>query len=160
MAARKKPAPRPDSPRGRPALDRDVLDRHLGYFIRRFQVWIFQDFIRSLTSADLRPGQFSVLVVIGANSGLSQAQVAAELGIERARLVRLLDELGRRGLIERTAAANDRRAHALRLTPAGETTLARVKRLAARHEARVEQTLGRRQRKLMLDMLRGFTPPR
>lgn len=155
MAARKKPASR-----HRSTLDRDVLDRHLGYFIRRFQVWIFQDFIRSLASADLRPGQFSVLVVIGANSGLSQAEVAAELGIERARLVRLLDELGRRGLIERTAAANDRRAHALRLTSLGETTLVRVKRLAARHEARVAQALGRRQRKSMLDMLRDFTPPR
>jgi DNA-binding MarR family transcriptional regulator len=155
MVARKKPAPR-----RRPALDLDVLNRHLGYFIRRFQVWIFQDFIRSLASADLRPGQFSVLVVIGANSGLSQAEVAAELGIERARLVRLLDELGRRGLIERTASASDRRAHALRLTPSGEAALVRVKRLAARHEARVAQAIGRRRRKLMLDTLRDFTPPR
>jgi DNA-binding MarR family transcriptional regulator len=155
MAARKKPAQR-----RRAALDLDVLNRHLGYFVRRFQVWIFQDFIRSLAVADMRPGQFSVLVLIGANSGLSQAEVAAELGIERARLVRLLDELGRRGLIERTAAATDRRAHALRLTPSGEVALARVKRLAARHEARVAQTIGRRQRKLLLDTLRDFVPPR
>jgi DNA-binding MarR family transcriptional regulator len=160
MAARKKPAQRRGPLRPRAALDLDVLNRHLGYFIRRFQVWIFQDFIQSLASADLRPGQFSVLVLIGANSGLSQAEVATELGIERARLVRLLDELGRRGLIERTASASDRRAHALRLTPSGETALARVKRLAARHEARVAQAIGRRRRKLMLDALRDFTPPR
>ena len=41
-----------------------VLDGHLGYFVRRLQMWIFQDFVRALASFDIRPAQFSVLVVI------------------------------------------------------------------------------------------------
>jgi hypothetical protein len=73
----------------RPPVDLDVLDTHLGYFVRRFQVWIFQDFIRELASIDIRPAEFSALVVVGANRGLSQAELAASLGIERARLARL-----------------------------------------------------------------------
>src|SRR5215213_4034487 len=97
-----------------------VLDGHLGYFLRRVQVWVFQDFIRTLASIDLRPAQYSVLAVIGANRGLSQADVAQLLGIERARLVRLLDRLEKRGLTQRLASPIDRRSHALQLTVAGQ----------------------------------------
>src|SRR5262245_840414 len=70
----------------REAPDLGVLDGHLGYFLRRAQVAVFQDFIRTLAAVDIRPAQYSVLVVIGANAGLSQADVAQTLGIERARL--------------------------------------------------------------------------
>src|SRR5690606_18479962 len=49
-----------------------ALEGHLGYYIRRLQVWVFQDFIRSLAPLEIRPAQYSVLTVIGANPGLSQ----------------------------------------------------------------------------------------
>ena len=73
----------------------DALAGHAGYAVRRFQIWIFQDFIRTLGAVDIRPTQYSVLTVIGANPGLSQMAVAKRLGIERARLVHLLDSLER-----------------------------------------------------------------
>src|ERR1700750_2250565 len=82
----------------RKSLDIGVLNDHLGYFIRRLQVWVFQDFIRTLTPVDIRPAQYSVLVVIAGNPGLSQSDLADLLDIERARLVRLLDKLEKRGL--------------------------------------------------------------
>ena len=103
----------------RPVLDLGVLDGHLGYFVRRLQVWIFQDFVRTLAAFDIRPAQFSVLVVIEANPGLSQADLGETLGIERARLVRLLDGLEKRGLTRRQPSPTDRRSHALSLTEAG-----------------------------------------
>src|ERR1700681_4188731 len=81
---------------GGQSLDIGVLNDHLGYFIRRLQVWVFQDFIRTLAPVDIRPAQYSVLVVIAGNPGLSQSDLAACLGIERARLVRLLDKLEKR----------------------------------------------------------------
>ena len=81
-----------------------VLSEHLGYFIRRLQVWVFQDFIRTLAPVDIRPAQYSVLVVIAANPGLSQSDLADRLGIERARLVRVLDKLEKRGLTRRLAS--------------------------------------------------------
>ena len=86
-----------------PVIDLGVLNERLGYFIRRAQLWVFQDFIRRLSSIDISPAEFSVLVVIGANTGLSQAELAATLGIERARLVRLLHRLERRDLTQRLA---------------------------------------------------------
>ena len=88
----------------RKSLDIGVLNEHLGYFIRRLQVWVFQDFIRTLAPIDIRPAQYSVLVVIAANPGLSQSDLADRLGIERARLVRVLDKLEKRGLTQRLAS--------------------------------------------------------
>jgi DNA-binding MarR family transcriptional regulator len=143
--------PRPVKPA---RLDLGVLDGHLGYFIRRLQVWVFQDFIRALAAIDIRPAQYSVLVVITANPGASQSQIAAALGIERARLARLLHKLERRGLVERLQSPSDARSHALRLTRDGSRTLRRAKTLAAMHETRLAETLGPERRKLILDWLR------
>lgn len=140
----------------RTAPDRDVLNGHLGYFVRRMQVWVFQDFIRTLSAIDIRPAQYSVLVVIGANPGLSQASLGHCLGIERARLVRMLDRLDRRGLTLRLPSEHDRRSHALHLTREGQKLLKQAKALAAQHEARLAERLGAENRKAMLDILRQF----
>ncbi len=142
------------------ALSLGVLDGHLGYFLRRVQVWVFQDFIRTLASIDLRPAQYSVLAVIGANRGLSQADVAQLLGIERARLVRLLNRLEKRGLTQRLASPTDRRSHALQLTGAGQALLKRAKALAAIHEATLQQRFGAANHARMMDALRDFAARR
>jgi DNA-binding MarR family transcriptional regulator len=137
-------------------IDLGVLNQHLGYFVRRLQVGIFQDFIRRLASIDISPAQFSVLVVIGANEGLSQSELAATLGIERARLVRLLHRLERRGLTQRLPSSADGRRHALRLTRTGQTRLRRAKALAAQHEAGLLVKLGAENHRLLLETLRAF----
>ncbi len=141
----------------RAPLEIGVLEEHIGYFIRRLQVWVFQDFIRTLAEIDIRPAQYSVLVVISANPGASQSQLSSRLGIERARLVRLLNRLEKRGLTERLESTKDRRTHALRLTPKGRKTLKRAKTLAAQHEARLAEKLGPEQRKALIDSLRKFS---
>ena len=140
----------------RPAIVLDTLNGHLGYFIRRAQVWIFQDFIRTLAQIDVSPAQFSVLVVISANCGLSQAELAATLGIERARLARLLHRLQGRGLIQRLESSDDGRRHALQLTSQGRTLLTRAKTLAARHEKRLVGKLGAERHSMLLAALRDF----
>lgn len=137
-----------------PAPDLGVLNDRLGYFVRRLQVWIFQDLIRRLSHLDLSPAQFSVIVVIGANPGLSQAQLAATLGIERARLVRLLHRLEKRGITERRRSSADGRRHALKLTRNGEKLLAQATRLAGQHEEGLKHKLGMRRHKLLLEALR------
>lgn len=127
---------------GRAAISLGSIEGRLGYHIRRLQVWVFQDFIRTLSVIDIRPAQYSVLAVIGANPGLSQTEVSAALGIERARLVRLLDRLEKRGLVLRRPAARDRRSHALELTEEGTAILAQADRLADEHEKRLIEHIG------------------
>lgn len=138
------------------ALEIGELARHLGYFVRRLQVCIFNDFIRTLAPVNLRPAQYSVLLVIQANPGRSQAAIGKTLNIERARLARLLHELERRMLIERRAAFSDGRSHALFLTSGGKTAMARIKSLATEHETQLTQKLGARRRMLLMDLLKDF----
>jgi DNA-binding MarR family transcriptional regulator len=135
----------------------DALAGHAGYAVRRFQIWIFQDFIRTLGAVDIRPTQYSVMTVIGANPGLSQMAVAKRLGIERARLVHLLDSLEHRDLVSRIRSATDRRSHALHLTARGRTALAQFKRLAAEHERHVAEKIGKENREKLLQILSAFT---
>ena len=151
MPLRKSSQPRRVSPA---VIDLGVLNDHLGYFVRRFQISIFQDFIRRLSRIDISPAQFSVLVIIGANEGLSQSELGATLGIERARLVRMLHLLDRRGLTERLPSSADGRRHALRLTRAGQAQLKQAKALAEQHEAGLLPKLGSERYRLMLEALR------
>ncbi|MDO9413325.1 MAG: MarR family transcriptional regulator [Pseudolabrys sp.] len=154
LPLRKTPQPKRVSPA---VIDLGVLNEHLGYFVRRFQVAIFQDFIRRLSRIDISPAQFSVLVIIGANEGLSQSELGSTLGIERARLVRMLHLLDKRGLTERLPSSADGRRHALRLTRAGQTTLKQAKALAAQHEASLLPKLGPERYRQMLDALRAVS---
>jgi DNA-binding MarR family transcriptional regulator len=142
--------------RSRPPIALGALDGHLGYFVRRLQVWIFQDFIRTLARIDISPAQFSVLVVIGDNRGLSQAMLAQTLGIERARLARLLHELEQRSLVQRLRSATDARRHALQLTSQGRSLLTRAKALAGKHEKRLIDKLGTERYGLLLKATRDI----
>lgn len=150
-------------PEAVPAADDPVdlggLERHAGYLVRRLQLWIFQDFVRCMGDADIRPAQYSVLSVIAANPGLRQIALAQRLGIERARLVGLLDGLEERGLAERVASPRDRRSHALYLTPAGERFLEELRRRAAAHEANVAALLGAENRERLVAMLSVLADP-
>ncbi len=137
-------------------LDFAELNEHVGYFLRRLQVAVFANFIRTLEPMDLRPAQFSVLVLIAANPGRSQSAIGQALNIERARLARMLHELERRQWIERRAAPDDRRSHSLFLTETGANALARIRSLAARHEEQMMDMIGRERRLLLLDLLREF----
>lgn len=144
---------------GRPVSNLGALDDRLGYFVRRLQVWIFQDFIRRLSPIDINPAQFSVLVIVNANSGLSQAQLSNTLGIERARLVRVLHRLEERGLVRRLPSSTDGRRHALQITKRGQILLARAEALALEHEAVLRRKLGGERHKSMLEALRDLYRP-
>jgi len=132
------------------------LDHHLGYVLRRLQIWVFQDFIQTLATMKVRPAQYSVLLIIEANPGRSQAAIGQTLGIERARLARLLHELERRKWINRRASGSDARSHCLHLTADGEKALVRIKSLAAQHEARVAEHVGAKRHMQLMDLLRDF----
>jgi DNA-binding MarR family transcriptional regulator len=144
--------PRP----GTQSADPGRLVEHLGYFVRRAQLWIFQDFIRTLAKVDIRPAQYSVLLVIEANPGLSQSTLSQTLGIERARLVRLLDGLEARRFVQRRRSRSDRRSHILALTPQGRSALGQMKVMADEHEQRLAQKVGIKGRKTLLRLLSVF----
>ncbi|MFL5269466.1 MAG: MarR family winged helix-turn-helix transcriptional regulator [Stellaceae bacterium] len=81
--------------------------------------------------------QAAVVLNIASREGVSQAEVAAWLGIEPIALVRMLDKLHEEGLVERRAHPTDRRVRTLWLTPAAGPVVERILGIneAIRHEA-------------------------
>jgi DNA-binding MarR family transcriptional regulator len=159
--AKAKP-PQPDvaEPAGGDVVDVGPLARMTGYALRRAQLAVFDDFIATLAELNLRPAQFSVLLVLGNRPGSSQSAVASALGIKRANFVTMLDELEQRGLARRALSPSDRRSHALYLTDLGHTTLVRARDLAAAHEARQVARLGPGGLEVLLRLLQRLTEPR
>ncbi|CAL75013.1 putative transcriptional regulatory protein, MarR family [Bradyrhizobium sp. ORS 278] len=125
-----------------PRIRLGELDNHLGYFVRRLQHWIFRDVNAALAPLELDVILYSILETITANPGATQIAIACALGIERARMVALLDELQQAGLIVRERSALDRRAHALDLTQRGRMILKKANVAVAAHEKRVARRLG------------------
>ncbi|UYN95637.1 MAG: MarR family transcriptional regulator [Enhydrobacter sp.] len=139
------------------AIDVGVLDDSIGYLLRRAQVTVFQRFFEVFAEVGLRPGQYSVLAVIERNPGLRQTQLGDALGIKKANLVAMIDKLEERGLARRLPAANDRRSHALHLTPRGSALMVRLHRLNSRLDQRFSQVLGTDDRRRLCDALRRIS---
>lgn len=145
------PKARPD--RTAPTAAYGLLPDLLGYHLRRAQSAVFQDFAATMNGADITPGQFGVLALIDANSGLSQTRLAGILGIDRSTLVAVLDKLECQGLVERATRPNDRRSHALKLSREGAKRFASLARQVRRHEARIARQLSPRERATLIALL-------
>ena len=136
---------------GHRVVDLSDLETSIGYRLRLAQVALFSDFFRAFAALELRPAQFSALIVIGDNPGLNQSEVAASLGIQRANFVALIERLEARGLVERRPI--DRRSYALHLTQPGEALLARARATQHELEARLERRLGPGGKAQLMDLL-------
>lgn len=135
-------------------IDLSTLTGLIGYQLRRAQIAVFDDFIRSFAPHDIRPTQYGVLTAIDGNPGSSQAAIAQSLGIKRSNFVKLIDEFERRKLVVRKQVAGDRRANALFLTKTGQTELAALHEVRIAHEARMAALLGdERDRSILLKQL-------
>ena len=86
-----------------------------------------------LTEATWRP----LVYVARLGAGVRQKELAIALGIEGPSLVRLLDGLERRGLIERREDGTDRRARGIHLTAAGRALQRRVAKVSGAVQRRV-----------------------
>ena len=105
-------------------IDSSNILFHLARLTRRWrQVLDAEVQSAGLTDATWRP--LLHLHLLG--DGIRQKDLAASVGIEGPSVVRLLDMLIAKGLIERSEDAADRRAKLLRLTPEGLETVARIK---------------------------------
>lgn len=90
-------------------------------------------FAQRIEALGLTPPHAGLLRAVAGAPGRSQQALSTQLGLLPSRLVALVDELERDGLLERRRNATDRRNHALHLTPAGRQRLAEIGRVAQEH---------------------------
>ena len=121
--------------------------------LRQAQLAVFADFVAAQRGTVAKPGQFSILAVIERNPGLSQSRVCAALGIKRANLVTVIDQLESSGLVRRDSSVKDRRSNHLHLTPVGLRALRSAQGDQALHEARLTRLLGPAGRRSLLKQL-------
>jgi DNA-binding MarR family transcriptional regulator len=129
----------------------------IGYALRRAQGAVYADFHESLSELELRPVQYTLLVMVAENPGASQSGVCEALGIQKANCVPTMSELERRGLILRKKSANDARSYELHLTAKGKRVLQRAGEVQASHEKRLIERIGINGRDQLLDLLGKLT---
>jgi len=84
-----------------PVHDEHPLSDHLGYALRRAHAAAFQDFCESTASSDLRPAEYSVLVILREMNDVRHSRLARILGIKPANCATLINKLEKRSLVTR-----------------------------------------------------------
>lgn len=135
-----------------------ALAHLVGFHLRWASGEFALDFRSALDGTGMRQVLVGILAIVQANPGINQGGVGKALGIKRANMVSLINELVQRGAIGRTETPQDRRAFALALTPEGETLLADCMERIAAHEQRLLWRLTSLEQQLLLDLLSRIGP--
>ena len=135
-------------------VDFGFLPDLVGYNLRRAQSAVFKHFSETVSSHDVSPGHFGVLVFIEANPGMSQTMLARALGIDRSSIVPVIDHLEGEGLVTRQKKASDRRTHELRLTTYGESRLEGLKNSVLAHDEEISRCLSADEKRGLVVALR------
>jgi len=126
----------------------------VGFNLRMAQEAVFEAFSRRSQEVGESPGRFATLTLIARNPGISQTELSHANGRDKSSLTPVVEDLVRRGLVERKRVHADRRAYRLNLTPAGKKTLVMLTRCARRHELNLDRIIGLRDRKRFIQILK------
>lgn len=128
--------------------------RGTGFLLVQLAAHAARRFAERLAPLDLEPRHAGLLLALATREGRSQQELGEAVQVPPSRMVALVDDLDRRGLIERRRSDADRRAYALHLTAAGSDLVNRLRRVSAEHEAELLAGLDPGQRTQLADLLR------
>jgi DNA-binding MarR family transcriptional regulator len=128
----------------------------VGFNLRMAQEAAFQAFSRRSQDVGESPGRFATLTLIARNPGISQTELSHANGRDKSSLTPVVEDLVRRGLVERKRLNHDRRAYCLNLTREGKKTLTMLTRAARRHERALDVVIGMRDRKRFIQILKNI----
>ncbi|MEP7240683.1 MAG: MarR family transcriptional regulator [Devosia sp.] len=132
------------------------LDQLLGFHLRMASAAVARDFAAVMEGLDLTQKQCAVLELIDANEGVSQIDLAASLGTDRATMMAVVDRLSARRLLSRRRSTVDRRRQVLALSLAGRRLLSDARLRIARHESAYRATFGEARIERLIALLRDF----
>lgn len=130
-----------------------LLRKLIGFHLRLATARMMDDLRPTLAEFELRPVLYTIMELVRANPGIIQMTVGAELGIQRANLVPLINQLTNREIIRRTVPKHDKRAFSLFLTASGERLHQRVTEAVLAHEERVFGSLSVKEREQLIALL-------
>ncbi|MGV0741435.1 MarR family winged helix-turn-helix transcriptional regulator [Mycolicibacterium sp. XJ870] len=110
-----------------------------------------------LKKHDVSMWGYAVLSALDRSSMRTQAALAEAIGADKTRIIRTLDELQQRGLIDRQPDPDDRRVRLLAITAAGRELKDAVQAEIQRGEERWLGELSAADRKVFLRVLQTLT---
>ncbi len=129
------------------------LEDLAGYHLRRASAVVSADFARIMAGTGMRQVLVGILSIIAANPGINQGAAGRALGIQRANMVSLMNELVEARLVVRQVSAEDRRAFTFDMTPLGIATLDEALARIREHEERMMAGMSRAERQMLVDLL-------
>lgn len=117
-------------------IDTGILPELLGFNLRRAQISLWRDFTYTVGSGEVRPGVFSLMVLADLNPGIAQVDLSAQLNIDKASIVGLVDRLEDKGWVQRRRSTVDRRRQGVHLTDEGRRWLKQLRKDMLEHEKR------------------------
>jgi DNA-binding MarR family transcriptional regulator len=127
---------------------------HLSFLLVQLGLHGARRFGERLAPLGLEQRHAGMLIRLAVNQGRSQQALAEMIGVNATRMVFLVDELEKLGLVERRRNPADRRSHALYLTDQGMAAVDRVRAVTEEHEAEFTAGLTRDQRAQLAALLR------
>lgn len=103
----------------------------LGLLLRQAHRRAAAELAAALAPMSLSGRHFGVLLMLERHGVSTQKDLIAALGSDKAGMVRTVDDLDRRGFLERSQSALDRRVYDLTLTDEGRAALTEAQRLSA-----------------------------
>jgi len=100
-------------------LDFGPLQDLFGFHLRQAYTPFGQAYREAAAAFNLKPSQFTVLMLANHNPGRRQSELAEALNIERSNFVPIIDDLETRGLLNREKSPEDRRSYAIKVTAKG-----------------------------------------
>jgi DNA-binding MarR family transcriptional regulator len=97
----------------------DVSPFALGLLMRRAHDRAAAALVQALRPLGLELRHFAVLIALNAHGPMSQRDLVAATGSDKASMVRVVDDLEAQELVTRRARPGDRRVHTVEMTPRG-----------------------------------------
>jgi len=115
------------------AQEENPRNSSAAFLLAQLGAYASSQFAKRLEPLGFTPAHAGIFRIIAAIPGLSQQELAAKLGMHASRLVAVIDDLEKRGFIERRPSNTDRRLYALHLTKSGKEQLAAIGAIAREH---------------------------
>lgn len=147
-------------PRSGASAERDLeyglLEDFVGHYLRLAYEAAYSDFAKRLGEDQLKPGYFSMLVIIRNNRGITQRELGDSIGRDKSSVAKALRNMEDRGLIYRERVENDRRNYASFLTDKGLEAYERMEAKAREHTAALSAVIGPERREVVFGALRDL----
>ncbi|MEY2872634.1 MAG: hypothetical protein RLZZ373_5 [Pseudomonadota bacterium] len=131
-----------------------VLENVVGHHLACARVTTHVTFLTHVGQPyDLRPVEYSLLMLLAANAQLTPKQLAQSLALSAPNLTILLDRLQDRGALQRVRSEVDRRSQHVMLTDAGRALADEITIRTPAMEAELDGCLSRAERAMLIELL-------